>query len=354
MRRHLAAALAVLAGGLGLAACGSSDNSGPAGGPATELRLGYFPNLTHATPVVGVAQGLYAKALGSTKLSVQTFNAGPAEMEALVSGDLDAAYVGPSPAVNAFAKSKGAALRIIAGASSGGASLVVKPSINSAADLRGKSIATPQLGNTQDVALRTWLRSQGLTPSSATEKGDVDVEPTDNATTLQLFQDGRLDGAWVPEPYASRLVLDGGGKVLVDEKSLWPGGKFVTTLLVVRTDFLSKHPDTVKALINGQLDTNDWIAKNPAQAKTVINGELKRLTQKALKPEVLDRAFGELAVTNDPLAGTLRESADHAVTAGLLAKVDLKGIFDLTLLNQALAARQQPAISDAGLGSGGS
>jgi NitT/TauT family transport system substrate-binding protein len=349
--RVTGAALAVLAGTFGLAACGSNSDDSPAGGPASELRLGYFPNLTHATPVVGVAKGLYAKALGSTKLSVQTFNAGPAEMEALVNGDLDAAYVGPSPAINAYAKSHGSALRIIAGAASGGASLVVKPSINSAADLRGKHIASPQLGNTQDVALRTWLKGQGLTPSSATEKGDVDVEPTDNATSLQLFQDNRLDGAWVPEPYASRLVLDGGGKVLVDERSLWPGGRFVTTNLVVRTDFLTRHPDTVKALLQGQVETVDWIAANTDAAKQVINDELKRLTQKALKQNVLDRAFGELTITNDPLASTLRESADHAVTAGLLSKVDLKGIYDLRPLNQVLAARKLPAVSDAGLGS---
>jgi NitT/TauT family transport system substrate-binding protein len=275
-------------------------------------------------------------------------------MEALINGDLDAAYVGPSPAINAYVKSKGDALRIVAGASSGGASLVVKPNINSAADLRGRTIASPQLGNTQDVALRTWLKSQGLTPSSATERGDVDVAPTDNATALQLFQGGRLDGAWVPEPYASRLVLDGGGKVLVDEKSLWPAGRFVTTHLVVRTEFLNKHPETVKALLAGQLDTNDWIAKNTDAAKTVINDELTRLTQKALKPAVLDRAFGELEITNDPLAASLRTSADHAITAGLLTKVDLKGIYDLRPLNELLAARKLPAVSDAGLGGGSS
>lgn len=353
--RYRPAALAVLAAALtaafGLTACGAGADSSPAG-PASELRLGYFPNLTHATPVVGVAKGLYAKALGNTKLSVQTFNAGPAEMEALVNGDLDAAYVGPSPAINAYAKSNGQALRIIAGAASGGASLVVKPGINSAADLRGKHIASPQLGNTQDVALRTWLKGNGLTPSSATEKGDVDVEPTDNATSLQLFEDNRLDGAWVPEPYASRLVLEGGGKVLVDEKALWPGGQFVTTNLVVRTDFLAKHAETVKALLQGQADTVQWIGANTAAAKQVINDELKRLTQKALKQDVLDRAFGELTITNDPLAKTLRESADHAVTAGLLSNVDLKGIYDLGPLNAVLAARKLPAVSDAGLGSG--
>ena len=354
-RRLVTTALVGVVAGLGLTACGSSTSADdkPAG-PAAELRLGYFPNLTHTTPIVGVAKGYFARYLGSTKLSVQTFNAGPAEMEALVNGDLDAAYVGPSPAINAYARSHGEALRIVAGAASGGASLVVRPGIASAADLKGRHIASPQLGNTQDVALRTWLKSQGLTPSSATEPGDVNVEPTENATALQLFQDGKLDGAWVPEPWASRLVLDGGGKVLVDEKTLWPGGAFVTTHLVVRTEYLNQHPETVKALITGQLEANDWIAKDPAAARQVVNDELKRLTQKSLKPAVLDRAFGELTITNDPIAASLQTSADHAVAVGLLKKVDLAGIYDLRQLNAALAARKQPAVSDAGLGSGGS
>jgi NitT/TauT family transport system substrate-binding protein len=350
-RQVVAAAVAGTLATLGLTACGSSSANDSAG-PVGTVRLGYFPNLTHATPIVGVARDYYAKALGSTTLSTQTFNAGPAEMEALVNGDLDAAYVGPSPAINAYARSHGQALRIVAGAASGGASLVVKPGIASAADLKGKHIASPQLGNTQDVALRTWLRSQGLTPSSATESGDVNVEPTDNATALQLFTDGRLDGAWVPEPWASRLVLDGGGTVLVDEKSLWPGGRFVTTHLVVRTEFLDQHPQTVRALVEGQLDANAWIAAHPDEAKQTVNAELKRLTQKSLKPAVLDRAFGQLAITNDPLAATLQESADHAMVVGLLKQVDLKGIYDLRQLNAALAARNLPAVSDAGLGSG--
>jgi NitT/TauT family transport system substrate-binding protein len=354
IRRFVAAAVVGMVAGLGLTACGPSSASDQPAGPAAELRLGYFPNLTHATPIVGVAKGLFARSLGSTKLSVQTFNAGPAEMEALVSGDLDAAYVGPSPAINAYARSHGEALRIVAGAASGGASLVVRPGIASAADLKGRHIASPQLGNTQDVALRTWLRSQGLTPSSATEQGDVNVEPTENATALQLFRDGKLDGAWVPEPWASRLVLDGGGKVLVDEKTLWPGGQFVSTHLVVRTQYLNQHPDTVRALIDGQLDANDWIAKNPEAARTTVNAELKRLTQKSLTPAVLDRAFGELVITNDPIASSLRACADHAVAAGLLKQVDLTGIYDLRALNAALAARKLPAVSDAGLGSGSS
>ena len=348
------AAVAVAATVLGLAAaCGSSaatPSPGAAPGTASALRLGYFPNVTHATPVVGVAKGFYARRLGATKLETQTFNAGPAEIEALFGGGLDAGYVGPNPAINAWAKSKGE-IRIIAGATSGGASLVVQAGIDAAADLRGKRVASPQLGNTQDVALRAWLKSNGLTPSSQTEQGDVQVEPTDNATTLQLFQDKKIDGAWVPEPWASRLVADGGGKVLVDEKSLWPGGRFVTTHLIVRTEFLDRYPQTVKALLEGQVDTVDWIERNTADAKATVNAELERITGKALKDTVLDRAWSNIEITNDPAAASLKKSADNAAAAGLLESVDLKGIYDLTLLRQVLSARGRATpVNDAGLG----
>lgn len=335
-------------------ACGSSDDDGgssSSGGTAATLRLGYFPNVTHAVPLVGVAKGLYTKHLGGTKLETQTFNAGPAEVEALLAGNLDAGYLGPNPAVNAYAKTKGEAIRIISGATSGGASLVVKPGIDGPAALKGKRIATPQLGNTQDVALRSWLKANGLTPSSQGVAGDVQVEPTENATTLTLFQQGKLDGAWVPEPWASRLVLDGGGKVLVDEKTLWPGGRFVTTHLIVRTEFLEKYPDTVKALLQGQVETVDWVGRNEADAKTTVNAELKRITTKALKPEVLDRAWGNIELTNDPIAASLKKSADDAIAAGLLKKVDLKGIYDLRLLREVLAGKGG-TIDDAGLAAG--
>ncbi len=347
LRRALAVAAAAAAV-IGLAAaCGSSPGSGAGSSPGTAatLRLGYFPNLTHATALVGVEKGFFAKRLGSTALRTQTFNARPAETEALLSGGLDAAW----------AKTNGQAIRIIAGATSGGAQLVVQPGITSAADLKGKKIATPQLGNTQDVAARTWLASHGLTPSSPTQTGDVLVEPTDNATTLQLFKQKKIDGAWVPEPYASRLVVEDGGKVLVDEKTLWPQtrGQFVTTQLIVRTDFLRKYPNTVKALLAGQLDTTDWIAANPAAAKAAANDALGALTAKPLAAAVLDRAWSNILITNDPVAASLKRSADDAVAAGLLKPVDLKGIYDLTLLRQLLAARGRPAVADAGLAQGG-
>jgi NitT/TauT family transport system substrate-binding protein len=355
LRKVAGSALAFLMLATAAACGGGSDGAGggSASGTASALRLGYFPNVTHAAALVGVAKDFYGTKLGdATKLETQTFNAGPAEIEAMLAGDLDAGYIGPNPAINAFVKTKGEGIRIVSGATSAGAALVVQPGISSATDLKGKRIASPQLGNTQDVALRAWLKAQGLTPSSQGEQGDVQVEPTENATTLQLFRDKKLDGAWVPEPWASRLVLDGDGKVLVDEKTLWPQGKFVTTHLIVRTEFLEKYPATVKALIEGQVDADDWIAKNPDEAKTTVNAELKRITTKPLSAAVLDRAWENITITTDPVASSLKKSADDAVAAGLLTKVDLKGIYDLTILREVLQTRGAGSVDDAGLAKG--
>ncbi|GAC1323758.1 MAG: aliphatic sulfonate ABC transporter substrate-binding protein [Mycobacteriales bacterium] len=330
---------------LAAAACGSSSSSAAATSPAKRLRLGFFANVSHATPLVGVKEGYYVKRLGATALQTQVFNAGPAAVEALFAGSIDAAYVGPSPAVNAFTKSKGDAVRIIAGATEGGAALVVKPSITDASQLKGKTLATPQLGGTQDVALRHYLAEHRF-KTEVNGDGDVTVSPTDNATSLQLFRDGKIDGAWAPEPWASRLVLEGNGSVLVDEKTLWPGGKFVTTNLLVSRKFLDQHPQTVTALLQGQVDTNAWIAAHTAEAKTSLNAGLTALTGKGLTPAVLDRAFANITVTNDPDAASLKTSARNAEQVGLLQSADLKGIYDLRLLDQILGT----TVEDAGLG----
>ncbi|MDQ6650541.1 MAG: ABC transporter substrate-binding protein [Actinomycetota bacterium] len=330
---------------LAAAGCGASPSAAATPAPAKTLRLGFFANVTHATPLVGVKEGYYAKRLGATTLETQVFNAGPAAVEALFAGSIDAAYVGPSPAVNAFTKSKGDAVRIVAGATEGGAALVVKPGITDVSQLRGKTLATPQLGGTQDVALRHYLADHKL-KTEVNGSGDVTVSPTDNATSLQLFRDGKIDGAWAPEPWASRLVLEGKGSVLVDEKSLWPGGKFVTTNLLVSRKFLDRHPQTVTALLQGQVDTNAWIAAHPAEAKTSLNAELAALAGKGLTPAVLDRAFADITVTNDPDAASLQTSARNAEQVGLLQSSDLKGIYDLRLLGQVLGT----TIDDAGLG----
>src|SRR3954447_24576614 len=208
LRRTLSL-LAVVPAVAALAACGGTSNaaSSDSGGAADELRLGYFANLTHAPALIGVQDRLFAKELGHTKLTTQVFNAGPDEVEALFGGALDAAYIGPSPTINAYGQSGGDAIRIIAGAASGGAQLVVREGIDSPDDLKGTNLASPQLGNTQDVALRTWLIGQGL-KNSVNGGGDVTITPTPNSDIPNLFQSGELDGAWVPEPTASLLVLE--------------------------------------------------------------------------------------------------------------------------------------------------
>jgi NitT/TauT family transport system substrate-binding protein len=327
-----------------VAGCGGSAN-GAGGDP--KVRIGYFPNLTHAPAVVGVRKGFFAKELGSSvTLSTQTFNAGPAEVEALFSGAIDIGYIGPNPTINAWQKSKGQAVRVIAGAASAGASLVVKPDITKPADLRGKKIATPQLGNTQDVALRYWLKRHGLTTTQE-GGGDVKVLPQDNSQTLQTFATGDIDGAWVPEPYASRLVLEGKGHVLVNEKSLWPKGRFVTTQVVVRTEFLKEHPDLVERFLKGHVDAVDYLNRDPAAAQREVNAGLAKLTGKALPDAAINRAWKNLTFTDDPIASSLRASARHAEAVGLLQKVDLNGLYDVGPLNRALRARGEPAVSAA-------
>jgi NitT/TauT family transport system substrate-binding protein len=344
-----------------LAACGassqarsaapldSSANSGP-----VDLRLGYFANITHAPALVGVAKGYFKDALASNvHLTTQTFNAGPAEVEAIFGGAIDAGFIGPSPAINAYIKSKGAAVRIVSGAASGGAALMVRPAagINSAADLKGKTLATPQLGNTQDVALRAYLLDNGI-HTDPQGSGDAKIVPTDNATTLQLFQQGKVDAAWVPEPWVSRLHLEAGAKILVDERSLWPGGQFATTELIVARGFLDRHPDTVKALITGEIKAIDWINQSPVEAKAAVNDALLQVTGKALKPAVIDEAWTRLTFSADPLAPTLKKEAADAKRAGLLADSKLASILDLRLLNQVLTDGGKPKVGTAGLGSG--
>lgn len=306
-RRRLSAALLAA---LVVAACGGGSSE-------PSLRLGYFPNITHAAALVGVSDGIFARQLGATKLETFTFNAGPAAIEALLSGSLDASYVGPNPAINAFVKSRGEAVRIIAGATSGGAFLVVRPEISSAADLRGQAVASPQLGGTQDVALRSWLAAQGL-KTDTSGGGDVSVVPQENAQTLERFRDGKLAGAWVPEPWASRLVLEGGGKVLVDERDLWPSKQYTTTVLLVRKDYLDQHPDRVAALLRGHVEATDWLNNNAGPARTKVNAAIEQLTGKPIGQAIMDRAFPSLSFTTDPQMASLAKSAADAEALGLL------------------------------------
>lgn len=326
------------------------------GTPAAQLRLGYFANVTHAPAVIGVQQGLIANALkaaGTNSLTTQVFNAGPAEIEALNAGAIDAAYVGPKPAINSFAQSKGQSLVVVAGVAAGGAQLVVRPGITSASQLKGATLATPQLGNTQDVALRAWLAKQGykISPSGS---GDVTIDPTDNAQTLKLFQAGKLDGAWLPEPWASRLVLQAGAHVLVDEKTLWDGsqtgkpGLFPTTVLVVNKKFAADHPQTVEALVKGDASAIDWLNKaSDTQKVEAVNDGLKAAAGQALPTDVVQRALTNITFTTDPLAGAYPKLLQDGVDAGVSKTADLHGLFDLSILNRLSG---ETKVSAAGLG----
>ncbi|MFD5304735.1 aliphatic sulfonate ABC transporter substrate-binding protein [Streptomyces rochei] len=359
LRRTLAALAALPL--LALAGCGYGSQAKDDGGAEIaagaekidgldSVRIGYFGNVTHATALVGNEKGFFQKALGATEAKYAVFNAGPSEIEALNSGSIDIGWIGPSPAINGYAKSDGKNLRIVGGSASGGVRLVVNPDkIKSLKDVKGKRIATPQLGNTQDVAFLNWIAEQGWKVDAQSGKGDVTVVRSDNKVTPDAFKSGSVDGAWVPEPTASKLVAQG-GKVLLDESTLWPDERFVITNIIVSQKFLEEHPKAVEAVLKASVDTNEWIEANPDEAKAAANKQLEKDTGKALPADVLDPAWKSIRLTDDPLAATLNAQADHAVKAGLLEQPDLEGIYDLTLLNKVLAAKGEPAVDDAGLG----
>lgn len=317
------------------------------------IRLGFFPNITHAPALVAQQLALNETFLGKdgTKVEYTAFNAGPSVIEAMKGGAIDVSYIGPNPAIAGYTSTGGTLLRIVSGVTSGGAALVVKPNINSIEDLRGKKIATPQLGNTQDVAIRAYLKEKGF-KTSTTGAGDVIITPTENATSLNLFRRGEIDGAWTVEPWTTRLVLEGGGKVLLDEKELWPGGQYVTTHIIATQEFLNKCPGTVRSIIQANNSAIKYIAKNITGSRDLVQKGITQWTGRPLPDAVINRAWGNLQFTWDPLPKTLRKSADDAVEAGLLTlgQNKLAGIYDLRLLNQTLKASKAKTVTADGLG----
>jgi NitT/TauT family transport system substrate-binding protein len=336
----LAIVTVALAGGTAVAK--TAKDSGASAKPVT-LRLGYFANVTHAPALVGIESGILTKKLGkNVTLELKIFNSGTEAVSAFQAGALDASYIGPSPTITAWSQfDKG--VKVVSGAASGGAYFVVKPDITSAADLKGKTIATPQLGNTQDVALRTWLKKQDLATDTA-GGGDVSVRPQDNATSLNSFKSGDIQGAWVPEPWATRLVTEGGGKVLVDEASLWPQGKYVTTQIIVTTDFLKDHPDTVQQLVNAQVAANDFIKGNTADAESLVQDGIQKATGKPIAGDLVIASFKNIEFTNDPIASSLTKVNKQQKALGFPAADSLKGLYDLSFLNKALTAAGEPII----------
>jgi len=309
------------------------------------IRVGHFPNVTHAQAVIahalsGQGKGWFEERLGpDVKIQWYIYNAGPSAMEAIFADSIDLTYVGPNPAINAHLKSQGEEIRIVAGAGSGGAALVVQPDgrIKSDADFKGKKIGTPQFGNTQDVAARAWLQSKGLRITMT--GGDAFVIPTANPDQLALFKKGDLDAVWTVEPWVSRLVLDTKGQVYLEESSLWTqtGGKYVTTHLVSSVKFLKEHPDLLKKWIAAHVELTKWINEHPDEAKRILNEEIAAETTKALPQATLDSAWKRLEITYDPVSASLLKSAEDAHRVGFLkSKPNLSRIYDLKLLNEVL------------------
>ncbi|GAA3710347.1 ABC transporter substrate-binding protein [Zhihengliuella alba] len=310
--------------------------SGAAARPADALRLGYFPTVTHAPALAGVEHGLFAEELGrdGTALQTQVFTAGPAAVEALNAGAIDAAYLGPSPALASYATSGGESLVVVAGAASGGAALVAREGIDSVEDLAGGQIATPQYANTQDLAARALLEERGLTDQ-------VEISHATSGTVAQLFERGQIDAAWQPEPWASLLEASG-GHVLVDERELWPEGRFPTALLVVSQRFAAEHPQTVQRLADAHARSLAWLggAGEDDVVSTVVDGSV-RAGGDSLDPDVIRRALGRLEFTGDPLAGTYPELAEGAAALGTApgwGDVDLAGLVDDHWWREAAAA----------------
>ena len=341
MRRIMAAAIAgaaLLAAGCSSSASSSGGSTGSSGDPPVAVSLGFLTNITHASALVALKEGFFTKALGSAgTLKATAFSTGTEETTALLAGQLDAAYVGPNPAINAWQKSGGTAIKVVSGAATGGASVVVAKGITSVAQLRGKTLATPSLGNTQDVALRYWLKQNGLT-TSATGGGDTFVKPTTpNSAAVLEFESGQIAGASEPAPYDIEMVKDG-GTVLLSE----PG---VTTLLVVAQSFLAAHPAIVADLVKAQVQANDFIQSNPAAAEADANAELAAYTGKPLKASIVASSFKQITFTDDPDATSLTSDAAQATSLGLLKPVNLNGILDLGPLNQALSAAGEAQVS---------
>jgi NitT/TauT family transport system substrate-binding protein len=318
------------------------------------LRLGYFPNINHAQGVIGIGDGSFQKTLGdNVTLETFVFNAGPSAIESLLAGRLDASYIGPNPAINGYLVSDGQAVRVIVGATSAGASFVVRndSGINSVQDLGGKKFASPQLGNTQDVALRKYLTDNGF---NTLENGvNVTVLPIANADILTTFLKKEIAGAWVPEPWATRLVNEAGGKIFVDERDLWPPeGKFVTAHLIVSPKYLKENPDVIKRLLTAHVNETQWINEHKDEVPTVFNTELKKLTGQTIPEDVLTEALTRLEFTNDPIKLSLFQSANDAYDLGFLAKgqerPNLSGIYDLALLDQVLSEKGLPTIGGTG------
>lgn len=321
----------------------------PTNNSASVVRIGYFANLNHAPAVIGLNNGDFEKFVGpSTTIQTTIFTSGSPEMTALLANKIDVAYVGPSPAVNAYLASNGTALQVVSGVANGGAVFVVRngSGINSVEDLGGKTFAAPGVGNTQDIALRHYLLTNGygIAPS-----GNVTVEDTSNANIVTLMEKGQIDGAWVPEPWGAILVAEADAHIFLNEASLWPNG-FSTTELVVSTAFLHAHPDVVREIVAANLYETEWIQSNPQQADVELNSVLGNLTGGPIGLPIIQTAMTRLSFTDSPLEASVLQQAQNAYALNDLGTVaptaqSLAGLYNLTILNSLLEEYGLPQVT---------
>jgi NitT/TauT family transport system substrate-binding protein len=316
---------------------------------AKELRLGYFPNITHAQVLYARATGEFEQKTG-VRIRWTAFNAGPTAIESLLVNAVDATFVGPSPTINGYIKSRGGKFVVVAGTASGGAGLIVRKDsgIHSDKDFAGKTIATPQLGNTQDVAARVWFEDKGYRLRE--RGGNVSLVPLSNPDQLTMFKKKQIDGAWTVEPWLARLEVEGGGELFLEEKSLWPEGKYVTTHLVVDRTFLADNQETMRKLIIALVEVTEQINSNKVAAAVILNEQLKKETGKALRDAVIQKALARVEFTWDPICASLKQSADAAHRIGFLRQEPaLGGIYALTLLNGVLKEKNLAPVGRAAL-----
>jgi len=308
-------------------------------GPLKEVRLGYFANLTHAQAVLGVWSGDFATAVTPAQLSTQVFNAGPALIEALLAGEIDVAYVGPGPVLNAQVQTHGQGVRVIAGAASNGVLIVARESsgIKTMQDLRGKRLATPQHGNTQDLAARHFLRFD------LGQDSDDNIQPVPNAEQAGAMSRGQIDAAWAPEPWGSFLVARAGAHVVGEEKDLWPQKEFTLTVVITTPDFLADHPDVVRKLLQVHRAWTRRLAEHPQQYVPQLGSALFALTGKQLPPGVLPAALTRIKFTDEPLMPTFAALANWSYELeATMQRPNLAGLFDTSILQSLQQADGAP------------
>jgi len=321
----------------------------PANNSVPTVRIGYFANLNHAPALIGLSNGDFQKFVGpSTKVQTTLFTSGSPEMTALLANKIDIAYVGPSPAVNAYLASNGTALQIVSGVANGGAVFVVRnaSNISSVKDFGGKTFAAPGIGNTQDIALRHYLLANGYNIAPA---GNVTVVDTSNANIVALMEKGQVDGAWVPEPWGAILVADADAHIFLNEASLWPNG-FSTTELVVSTSFLQAHPDVVREVVTANLYETQWIQNNPQQAAVTLNNVLGNLTGGPVGLPMIQAAMTRLSFTDSPLGASVLQQAQNAFALNDLGSTapttqSLSGLYNLNILNSLLKEYGLPQVA---------